>query len=247
MRAIIIDDEKNAVITIELIVKEYCPEVEIVGTALSAKQGIEEINTKKPDLVFLDIQMPHISGIELLEMFGENRDFDVIFVTAFNDFAVKAFRLSATDYLLKPINFAELINAIKRLIAARNSRLPMNQRMQNLKAALSRKIAVPNTNGTEFISLDDIIRIQADGSYATIFCVNKQKLMVSKNLGEFETSLQEESFFRVHKSHLINFQHIKKYSPTKDGGYIEMSDGSTVEVARTHKNQLTEILKVFVK
>ena len=123
----------------------------------------------------------------------------------------------------------------------------MNQRMQNLKAALSRKIAVPNTNGTEFISLDDIIRIQAEGSYANIFCTNKKKLLVSKSLKEFETSLEDESFFRIHKSHLINFKHIKKYAPTKDGGYIEMSDGSTVEVARTHKTHLAEIFNAFIK
>ena len=246
MKAVIIDDEKNAVISIEIALKEYCPQVEVIGTATSAKDGIKEIQSKKPDLVFLDIQMPHMSGIELLEAFGEDRSFDVIFITASNDFAIKAFRLSATDYLLKPINIVDLMNSIKRLLAKRIVIQPINERIEKLRAALSGKLSVPTLHGMEFISLQDIIRIQAEGSYAKFFCVNKKQLLVSRNLKEFQNSLESESFFRTHKSHLINFHHIKKYSPNKDGGYIEMSDDSIIEVSRTHKTELAEILKSFI-
>lgn len=247
MKAIIIDDEKDAVISIEIALREYCPSVEVVGTANSSRDGIAEIEAKQPDLVFLDIQMPHMSGIELLETFGENRNFEVIFVTAFNEFAIKAFRLSATDYLLKPINIVELINSVKRLTLKHTPLTSVNERVKKLQAALAGKLSVPTTHGMEFLALNEIIRIQADGSYSTIFCVNKKSMLVSKNLKELQTALEGESFFRTHKSHLINFEHIRKYSPTKDGGYIEMSDGSSVEVARTHKTELAEILDKFIK
>lgn len=247
MKAVIIDDEKNAVISIEIALKEYCGEVEVVGTATSAREGIALIREKNPDLVFLDIQMPHISGIELLEAFGGERNFEVIFVTAFNDFALKAFRLSATDYLLKPLNIAELVSAVKKLSLRRSSPGTVSEKVEKLRAALSGKLAVPATNGMEFITLTDIIRMQAEGSYTRIFCAGQKSFLVSRNLKEFQLSLEGESFFRTHKSHLINFLHIKKYAPTKDGGSIRMSDGSEVEVARTHKNELAEILNQFTR
>ncbi|HYG51888.1 MAG TPA: LytTR family DNA-binding domain-containing protein [Flavobacteriales bacterium] len=247
MKAVVIDDEKNAVISIEIALKDFCPEVEVVGTAVSAKAGIEEIRNKKPDLVFLDIQMPHMTGIEMLEVLGNERDFDVIFITAYNDYAIKAFRLSATDYLLKPLNITDLVASVKRLLERKEKVQPMNQRIQRIKAALSGKLAVPGSNGTEFIALDDIIRLEAEGSYTKIFCSGKKQLLVSRNLKEFQTSLEGEPFFRTHKSHLINFRHIVRYSPVKDGGHIEMSDGSVVDVARTQKAELAQILQEFIR
>jgi two-component system, LytTR family, response regulator len=247
MKAVIIDDEKNAVISIEIALKEYCPGIEVVGTTTSSGEGIALIREKKPDLVFLDIQMPHMNGIEMLEVFGDERSFEVIFVTAFNDFAVKAFRLSATDYLLKPLNVADLVKSVDRMQTKQRNTQAANERVQKLRAALSGKLSVPTSNGTEFVPLENIIRIQADGSYSKIVCVNNKTWLVSRHLKEFQLSLDGEPFFRTHKSHLINFNHIRKYMPVKDGGTIEMSDGSVVEVARTHKTELAEILHNFIK
>jgi two-component system LytT family response regulator len=247
MKAIIIDDEKDAVISMEIALREYCPEITVIGTAGSAKDGLAEIQSKQPDVVFLDIQMPHMSGIELLESFGNERNFEVVFVTAFNDFAVKAFRLSTTDYLLKPVNIVDLMSAVKRLASRQNATLSVSDRVKKLQAALSGKLAVATASGMEFIPLNEIIHLQAEGSYTRLFCTGRKSLLVSRNLKEFQTSLEGEPFFRTHKSHLINFEHIKKYSPTRDGGSVEMSDGAIVDVARAHKAELAGILDRFVR
>jgi two-component system LytT family response regulator len=243
IKAVIIDDEKSAVTSIELVLKEYCPSVQVVGKSTSAKEGIKEIETKKPDLVFLDIQMPHMTGIELLEQI-EQRNFDVIFVTAFNEFAVKAFKLNAIDYLLKPIDIPELIKAVNKVVES-NSRneSAVTDKIERLKATLSGKIGLPFSTGTEFVKLADIVRIEADGSYCKVITVDKKTRLISRNLKEMQISLEGESFYRTHKSHLINLEHVKKYSPLKDGGIIEMADDAKIEIARTNKTEFATLLK----
>ncbi len=242
IKAIIIDDEKSAVTSIELALKEYCPTVELVGKAFNAKDGLKEIETKKPDLVFLDIQMPHTSGIELLEQI-EQRSFDVIFVTAFNEFAVKAFKLNAIDYLLKPISIPELIKAVHKVTVSKSNQTGLADKMERLKASLSGKVGLPFSAGTEYLKLNEIIRIEADGSYCNVITTDGKKRLVSRSLKEMQTALEGESFFRTHKSHLINLEHIKKYSPLKDGGLVEMADGVSVEIARTSKAEFSALLK----
>lgn len=246
IKALIIDDEKSAVISIEIALKEYCPNVEVVGKAMSAREGILEIETKKPDLVFLDIQMPHTTGIELLEQI-EHRNFDVIFVTAFNEFAVKAFKLNAIDYLLKPINIPELIRAVNKVAESRKNQIATNYNIDKLKAALSGKVGLPFSSGTEFVKIKEIIRIEADGSYCKVITVDGKTRLISRNLKEMQTSLEEESFYRTHKSHLINLEHIKKYSPLKDGGLVEMADGANIEIARGNKAEFASLLKNLFK
>ncbi len=242
IKAIIIDDEKSAVISIELALKEYCPTVEVIGKAYSAKEGIKEIETKKPDLVFLDIQMPHTTGIELLEQIDQ-RNFDVIFVTAYNEYAVKAFKLNAIDYLLKPISIPELIKAVHKVSDTKGNQFTSTDKLDKLKASLSGKVGLPFSSGTEFIKISDIIRVEADGSYCKIITTDGKERLVSRNLKEIQTSLENESFYRTHKSHLINLEHIKKYSPLKDGGTIEMADGAKIEIARTNKAEFSALLK----
>ena len=248
IKTIIIDDEKNAVKALEVALKEFCPQTEIVGMAYSALDGIKEIQMKNPDLVFVDIEMPNMTGLELIEQF-ENRKFDVIFVTAYNQYAVKAFKVCAADYLLKPINIMELINAVKR-IADRKEKsseaIPLIQ-TEKLKIALSGKLSLPTANGSEYIVIKDIVRIEADGSYSKVYTIDKKMRLVSKNLKSFEDSLEGESFFRTHKSHLINIEHIIKYSPVKDGGFIEMADGSEILVARSVKNILAELINKYTR
>lgn len=247
IKAILIDDEPGALVSLELAIKDYCSGIEVIGKATSAKEGITEIQSKKPDVVFLDIQMPHMTGMELLESIGEKRDFDVVFVTAFDDFAIKAFRLSATDYLLKPLSIRDLQQAAKRLTERKGETITLEQRTQKLKAALEGKIAVPNASGNEFIDLNDIVRIQADGSYSHIYFVARKHMLVSKNLKEFEEALGGESFFRVHKSHLVNLKYVLEYLPVKDGGTLIMKDGVRVEISRTRKAELAYIFNNFTK
>ncbi len=246
IKAVIIDDEKSAVISIEIALKEYCPTVEVIGKACSAKEGILEIETKKPDLVFLDIEMPHMTGIELLEQI-EQRKFDVIFVTAYNEFAVKAFKLNAVDYLLKPVSIPELIRAVNKVSESRKNQTAAAYKLDNLKASLSGKVGLPFSSGTEFVKISDIIRIEADGSYCKVITSDGKTRLISRSLKEMQTSLEEESFYRTHKSHLINLEHIKKYSPLKDGGLVEMADGANIEIARTSKAEFASLLKDLYK
>lgn len=251
LRAVIIDDEKNAVTAMEIAIKEYCPEVEIIGTALSAKDGIKEIQNKNPDLVFVDIEMPQMTGLEMIEQF-ENRKFEVIFVTAYNQFAIKAFKVNATDYLLKPINILELINAISR-IADRIEKQGVSQvnveqvKVEKLKVALAGKLTLPTATGSEYINIKDIIRIEADGSYSKIYTIDNKSRVVTKSLKSLEDSLEGESFFRCHNSYLINVEYIKKYNPVKDKGSIEMVDDSNIPVARSVKIELAELIKKYAR
>jgi two-component system, LytTR family, response regulator len=162
-------------------------------------------------------------------------------VTAFNQFAIKAFRLSATDYLLKPINILELKQSVKRLIKGNGTIPSLVARVKRIRSAFLGKIAIPTLNGNEFVELNDIIRIQADGSYSVVYFKERKQQLVSKNLKEFQKALEEESFLRVHKSHLVNLKYISEYTPLKNGGVLKMTDGSTVEIARTHKAALNSI------
>lgn len=248
IKAIIIDDEKKAVRALESAINEYCTQVEIVGMAYSALEGIKEIQLKNPDLVFVDIEMPIMSGIELIEQFA-NRKFEVVFVTAYNQYAVKAFKVCAIDYLLKPLNIMELINAVQKITDKKEKQAenPTHIPIEKLKIALSGKLAIPTTNGSEYININEIIRIEADGSYSKVYTTDGKMRLVTKNLKSFEDSLEGESFFRTHKSHLINIEHIKKYSPVKDGGYIEMIDDSEILVARSVKTILVELINKYAR
>jgi two-component system, LytTR family, response regulator len=248
IRTIIIDDEKNAIKALEVALTDFCPQIEIVGMACSPLEGIKEIQLKNPDLVFVDIEMPTMSGIELIEQFV-NRKFEVIFVTAYNQYAVKAFKVCATDYLLKPLNIMELINAVRKITDRKEKPEEAwpDLQTEKLKMALSGKLSLPTANGSEYINIKDIIRIEADGSYSKVFTNDKKMRLVTKNLKSFEESLEGESFFRIHKSHMINIEHIKKYSPVKDGGTIEMADESEIPVARSVKTALAELINKYAR
>ncbi len=248
IRAIIIDDEKKAIRALEAALNEYCTQIEIVGMANSALEGIKEIQLKNPDLVFVDIEMPIMSGIELIEQFV-NRKFEVIFVTAYNQYAIKAFKVSAIDYLLKPLNIMELINAVRKISDKKEKQpeKPTPIPIEKLKIALSGKLALPTANGSEYVNITEIIRVEADGSYSKVFTTDGKMRLVTKNLKSFEDSLDGESFFRTHKSHMINIEHIKKYNPVKNGGFIEMADGSEILVARSVKTILVELINKYTR
>lgn len=238
LRTIIIDDEPDAVNFIHSIIKEYCPALEVVGTAHNSMDGIGIIQEKQPDLVLLDVEMPHGSGFDLLAQFPD-KSFDVIFITAFNHYAIKAIKFSAVDYILKPININEFIVAIEKVADKRALHAFPNRNfetlLENLNSTNPSKLAIPTSDGMEYLNTKDIIRIEADRSYSWFHLTGKRKILVSKNLKEYQDLLNDRHFFRSHNSHLINLEHVKKYTRA-DGGAIEMIDGSQVPISRTKRD-----------
>ncbi|MFH0759916.1 MAG: LytTR family DNA-binding domain-containing protein [Bacteroidota bacterium] len=238
LKTIIIDDEPDAVNFIRSIIKEYCPKLEITGTAFNAMDGITVIQGNKPDLVLLDVEMPHGSGFDLLAQFPD-KTFDVIFITAFNHYAIRAIKFSAVDYILKPININEFIVAIDKVTEKRSHEYLPNRNLEilleNLHSGTPAKLAIPTSEGMEYVNTKEIIRIEADRSYSWFYLTGKRRILVSKNLKEYQDLLNDRDFFRSHNSHLINLEHVKKYIRA-DGGAIEMIDGSQVPVSRTRKD-----------
>lgn len=239
INAIIVDDEVKSRETLNNLVARHCTKVNVLGLCDSVDSAIKAIEDHKPDLVFLDIEMPFHSGFNLLERI-KDPDFEVIFTTAYDHYAIKAIKFSAMDYLLKPIDVDELKVAVSKV---ENSKSDIGDGLKKFELLLSNikgksaKIAVPTFDGLQMINADDIIKCIADESYTHIHLVGGQKIMVSKLLKEYEELLEEYNFFRVHNSSLINLKHVTKYMKG-EGGYVTMSDGSSVEVSRRKKNDL---------
>jgi two-component system, LytTR family, response regulator len=249
IKAVIIDDEQDAVDFIASITQEYCEDVEICGSANSAKEGVATIKKCNPDLVFLDVEMPHGNGFELLDAFPD-KSFDVIFITAYNHYAIQAIKFSAVDYILKPINIEEFLEAVKKVKEGRfvpkDRNLNYQTLLQNLKTSAPSKLAIPTGEGMEFLNTHDIIRIEADRSYSWFFLKDGKKILVSRNLKEFQEMLDDKVFFRAHNSHLINLEYVKKYV-RQFGGYIVMTDGSNVPISRTKKEIFLSKVSKFSK
>ncbi len=248
LRTVIIDDESDAVDFISSIVSEYCQDLEVIGKAGNVIQGINVIEENKPDLVFLDVEMPNGSGFDLLEHFPD-KEFDVIFITAFNHYAIKAIKFSAVDYILKPININEFVEAVSRVIkkrALKQNHGNENFRilMENLRTASPSRLAIPTSDGMEYLNPKDIIRIEADRSYSWFYLTGDRKILVSKHLKEFQELLSDRYFFRSHNSHLINMKFVRKFI-RREGGYIEMTDGSLVPVSRNKKDIFIEHMSRF--
>ena len=243
--AIIVDDEEKSRITLNNLVTKHCPSVSVKQLCESVDSAVEAIKKHKPDLVLLDIEMPFHSGFNLLERIKEP-EFEVIFTTAYDHYAIKAIRFSAIDYLLKPIDVDELKIAMQKVESKQS--VPGNKfekfelLLSNLKGK-SVKIAVPAFDGLQMINADDIIKCTADESYTHISLTTGQKIVVSKLLKDYEELLEGYNFFRIHNSSLINLKHVTKYVKG-EGGYVIMSDGETCEVSRRKKNEL--ILKLSV-
>lgn len=239
LKTVIIDDEVNAVDFISSIISEYCPDLEVAGKAHNVTEGVEKIKEVKPGLLFLDVEMPNGTGFDLLNNFPE-KDFDVIFITAFNHYAIKAIKFSAVDYILKPINISEFIEAVNKVVQKRaNPALNANENfrilMENLKTSAPSRLAIPTSDGMEYLNPKDIIRIEADRSYSWFYLIGNRKILVSKHLKEFQDLLGDRNFFRSHNSYLINLKYVHKYV-RKDGGYIEMQDGAQIPVSRNRKD-----------
>lgn len=244
LKAIIIDDEINSRKTLDSLLKKYCPEVEVAGIADSVKSGLEQIEKTKPDVVFLDIEMPGGSGFDLLEK-APKINFEVIFTTAYDQYAIQAIKFSALDYLLKPIDVSELKTAIQKIEKNKKQNIPnknLDVFIKNIQFISSHnKIALPTLDGLMFVQLNQIVRCESDGNYTNFYLTTGEKIMVSKTMKEFEDLLLANNFFRVHNAHIVNLQQIKKYVKG-EGGYIIMSDNSQIEVSRRRRDEFLQKL-----
>jgi two-component system LytT family response regulator len=247
IKAVLIDDEMHCVETLSILLKEYCPQVILSDQCRSAKKGLESIEKHKPDLVFLDIEMPSMNGFELLEQF-EEIPFSVVFTTSYDQYAIKAIRFSALDYLLKPIDPKELILAVQKIQAQKVlpsvEQFEMLLKQVNQKGTGFHKIAIPTAEGFELIPSDQIVHCEADDNYTHLFLKNKIKMTACRTLKEMEEQLQDFSFFiRVHHSYLVNLNEVVKYV-RGEGGYLILTDGSTVNVSRSRKDNLLKKLQL---
>jgi two-component system, LytTR family, response regulator len=238
MRAILIDDEPNATEALGNMLRMVTPDVEVIGVANAAQKGLDLIRELNPDLVFLDIQMPYMTGFELLEKLGKF-NFSVIFTTAYDQYALQAFKVSAVDYLLKPTDMDELEAAVEKARERMKQANPdfgaLEKLFHQIKKVDAQRLALPTSDGLIFVPIDTIIRLQSDSNYTTFYLVSKEKIIVSRTLGDYEETLDKQNFCRIHHSHIINMAHLKRYYKN-DGGYAEMSDGSKVEISRRKKD-----------
>ena len=247
MKAVIIDDEQKARHLLRILIEENCHQITEIEDAEDLPKGVSLINQFKPDIVFLDIEMPGYSGIQLLEFFTpEQITFEIIFTTAYSEYAIKAFELNAIDYLLKPLRDEQVESAVKKAVA-QIGKSKVSERLEELKNTFNatniRKIGLPVSNGVLFVEFDDIIMMEADRMYTKVSTVADGDLLVSKPM-KFFTDLLEEAneFYRPHRSFLINLKHIKQYV-NSDGGYIIMNNKKTVGISRDKKDEFFEVIQ----
>ncbi len=242
IKAIIVDDEDRARNLLAGMLKEFCPEIEVVDDCPDIPHAIKSINKFKPDIVFTDIEMPGHSGLEILDFFNEDEiDFSLIFTTAYNQYAIQAMKMSAIDYLLKPIEPEELEKSIE-LFKKRNKQeqKEYKQIIDNFKSNKNNKLAVPTRNGFKFIDPADIIMIKADNSYTEITLKNAEQVIASRILRNFEEALSgHPQFFRTHKSYLINTSYITEYIKS-DGGYILLNNEYQASISPDKVNEFME-------
>jgi len=245
MRAVLIDDEKNNLDNLESLLRTYCPGVEVVATATNAGEGTTAILQARPDLVFLDIQMPGKTGFDLLRDLT-SYEFEVIFVTAFDHYAIQAVRFAAVDYLLKPLNIAELQSAVGRA-EARSRQKRQNGQLENLIRLLRQqkdehRIALVTLKETRFVPTGEILRCEASNNYSIFFLAGGVKLTVSRPIYEYEELLQDYGFIRCHQSHLVNRKYVKSWVK-EDGGYLLLDNGDQVPVSRNKKETVVRALQ----
>lgn len=244
IRSLIIDDEQNCIDSLAFDLGKYFPQVEIIETCTSPKQGLLSIRKQKPDLVFLDVQMPWMNGFEMLEML-EEINFAIIFTTAYDQFAAKAFRLSAIDYLLKPIDLNDLKEAVKKTtekIAQNGGGANIDNLLHNINnPEAKQRVAFAGREGYEFIEIGSIVYAQAEGAYTHVFLNTKRKLVISKTLSDIEEMLPANQFQRIHHSTLVNLNHVTHFYKT-DGGYLVLDSGEKLVVSKSKKEDLMEKL-----
>ena len=243
--ATIVDDEPYSCESLATMLERYAPEIKILDICHSATSALLSIKEQKPDILFLDIEMPHMNGFEMLEKLPEI-NFALIFTTSYDQYAIKAIRFSALDYLLKPIDREELLRAIQKVAGRMKHPDPQQieillQKLNSPKISVN-KIAIPTMEGLQMILVDSIISCQADSNYTVLLLKNKQKIIASRTLKEIEEILEDYFFARVHHSYVVNLNEVDRYI-RGEGGYLMMSDGTTVDVSRSRKQILLKKLQ----
>ena len=245
--AVIIDDEQNNIDNLSILLRQYCPQLEITGQAINATEGETLILRLNPEIVFLDIQMPGKNGFELLKSLRTHH-FELIFVTAHDQYGIQAVKFSAIDYLLKPINPEELINAVNKAIY-RSAEKKQNKKLENLLQVLqnqqqkyTHRIALTSAKETRFIKTQEIIRCESSNNYTTFFIIGGEKIMTSKPIFEYEEILNEYGFIRCHQTHLVNKRFIKSLVK-QDGGYLLLEDDTQIPISRMKKDMIKKELE----
>jgi len=248
IRCVLVDDEADSLEVIAMLLKTYCPAVKIEAACNTAEKGIAAIEQYRPDVVFLDIEMPNMNGFDMLEKFDE-LFFDVVFITAYHQFAIKAFRYSALNYLLKPVDPDDLLETIRRI--EKNKTFPLKEQLELMMQSVrspgnktSSRIALTTSYGLLFVETKDIIYCESDNNYTNVVMTGGRKLLVSKTLKEVDETLSGADFYRIHNSYLINLGHIQKFV-RGDGGYVVMDDNTTVSISRTKKQEFLELFSKF--
>lgn len=245
LKVLLIDDEQRATDALRLMIIKTIPAIDEIMVCNDARQAAEKIHQFQPGLVFLDIQMPHLNGFELLEKIP-NKNFKIIFTTAYNEYAIQAIRYSAFDYLLKPVDMEELQSAVQRFLEGQEDYRQqydlLKNIMHNMKAANAEefRLALPTKEGVHYLQPQDIVRCEAVGNYTRFYVTNGKTYLISRTLGEYDTLLTPQQFIRTHKSHLVN----KKYISFVDhDGFAVLKDNSRVEISRRRKEEVMSSLK----
>ena len=249
LKALLVDDEQNNLTGLEFMLLNDCEGIGVAGKVQSAPDARNWLQENHADILFLDISMPGENGFQLLDSLPD-RDFKVIFVTAYNEYALQAIKASAVDYLVKPVNIDELkkaVEKVKRLAGNAIAREQNKQLLQHLLEAVSHrsapgKIALPQLGGINFIDLDEIVSLQADSNYTIVHLKNMQKMVISKTLKDFEELLDAGQFARIHKSYIVNLKYVKEYSTT-DGGMVKMTDGNQWSISRRQLDMFLDKIK----
>ncbi len=247
IKTIIVDDEAKSASIIKLLLSKYCPQVKVLGIYEGVAAAKAAMKEHKPELIFLDIEMPNQNGFQLLEETRE-LDFEVVFITAFNHYAIQAIKANALDYLLKPVEIDELIQVVEK--AERKIKKSqflkfehIEEMIKGISNKINRKIALPLFDGIMMVEVDEIISLEADSNYTYVYLINNKKITVSRTLKFFEKQLEDNPFIRVHNSHIINLLQVEKYI-RGDGGTLVMKNGLAIPVSRTYKKNLQTELKI---
>lgn len=249
MKVLIIDDEKSARNLIETMLLDVCPEIQTIAKASDLQSGVEIIRKETPEVVFLDVEMPKYSGLRILDFF-ENKEvnFQIVFITAYDKYAIEAFKLSAIDYLLKPIDVDELKKAVAKSIRHIGNQ-KVSSKLENLKKSIQHlklntlPLEVPK--GISFVSYDDILYFEADAMYTKVYMKDESVELVSKPLKYFSDQLEENDFFyKCHRSYMVNLKHIKQFLK-QDGGYIVMSNGNNIPIAKNKKEEFLQCIQTL--
>ncbi|HEY5462644.1 MAG TPA: LytTR family DNA-binding domain-containing protein [Hanamia sp.] len=244
LKAILVDDELPSLQNLQQKLEEFCPDIQVIETAQKPEEAIRLIEFHQPDVIFLDIEMPRMNGFKMLEEIKEKK-FDIVFITAYNHYAIDAIRISAFDYLVKPVAVKDLQNCVNRFINNHNRQIPekLDVLRQNLSNSRSQndKITIVTNEGVDFYDIHQIIRIESSSNYSKIHFKDGKILLVTKLLKDFEEILTPYRFYRIHNSHLINLSYIKKYL-RGDGGQVIMQNGEIIDVARRKKEEFLKLI-----